>query len=258
VTGALDAIYVVLRRDLTRYFRERTQLVGAITRPALWLFIMGYGMQSMVTRRFAGANYVEFVFPGMIAMAVLFTSMFSAISVIWDREFGFLKGVLVAPIPQYAPIVGKALSGTALALIQGGIVMIFAPVIGVHLGVLVIVKSLAIMALIGFAMTSVGLIIASRMTSFEGFGTIMNFVVMPLFFLSGAMFDTSRAPALMRAFIAVNPLSYGVDALRSTILGAPPQHAYWLSVAVMAGLAAVLVAASTKAFMRIEYAGNSW
>jgi ABC-2 type transport system permease protein len=252
VTGALDAIYVILLRDLTRYFRERTQLVGAIARPALWLFILGYGMQSMVTRRFQGAGYVEFVFPGMIAMAVLFTSMFSAISVIWDREFGFLKGVLVAPIPQYAPIVGKALSGTALALVQGTIVMIFAPAIGVHVGLVVIVKSLAIMSLIGFAMTSIGLIIASRMTSFEGFGTIMNFVVMPIFFLSGAMFDTSRAPKAMQAFIAVNPLSYGVDALRSTMLRTNPMHPYWVSILVMAVFAGALVAASTKTFTRME------
>jgi ABC-2 type transport system permease protein len=252
VTGTLDAVYVVLGRDLKRYFRERTPLVGAIARPALWLFIMGYGMQSMVTRRFQGANYVAFVFPGMIAMAVLFTSMFSAISVIWDREFGFLKGVLVAPIPQYAPIVGKALSGTVLALIQGGIVVLFAPVVGVHLGPVVIVKALAIMTLIGLAMTSVGLIIASRMTSFEGFGTIMNFVVMPLFFLSGAMFDTSRVPTFMRGLIAINPLTYGVDALRSTVLGAPPHHPYWLSVLVMGALAALLIGASTRTFTRME------
>jgi ABC-2 type transport system permease protein len=108
------------------------------------------------------------------------------------------------------------------------------------------------MALIAFAMTSVGLIIASRMTSFEGFGTIMNFVVMPIFFLSGAMFDVSRAPKLMQVFIVVNPLSYGVDALRSTILGTSPLHAYWLSVIVMATLAGVLVWASARTFTKME------
>jgi ABC-2 type transport system permease protein len=251
-TSTLQVVYVILLRDLTRYFRERTQLVGAVARPALWLFIMGYGMQSMVTRRFQGANYVEFVFPGMIAMTVLFTSMFSAISVIWDREFGFLKGVLVAPIPYYAAIVGKALSGTALSMVQGCIIMLFAPLVGVPLGILVIAKSLIIMAITAFAMTSVGLIIASRMTSFEGFGTIMNFVVMPIFFLSGAMFDTSRVPDAMKIFVAVNPLSYGVDALRSTILATHPMHPYWLSVLVMGALAAILVAVSAKTFTKME------
>ena len=252
MVSTLDAIYVILMRDLVRYFRERSQLVGAVARPALWLFIMGYGMQSMVTRRFAGANYVAFVFPGMIAMTVLFTSMFSAISVIWDREFGFLKGVLVAPIPHYAPIIGKALSGTVLSLVQGAIIMIFAPIVGVHLGLIVIVKSLAIMTLTAFAMTSVGLIIASRMTSFEGFGTIMNFVVMPIFFLSGAMFDTSRVPRLMRVFVNLNPLSYGVDALRSTILHSHPQHPLWQSFVIMSVLAVVLVAISARTFTKME------
>jgi ABC-2 type transport system permease protein len=150
-------------------------------------------------------------------MSILFTSMFSAISIIWDREFGFLKEVLVAPVPRWAVALGKSMGGATIAMIQSAILICMAPLAGISLSVLVVIQMLVLAFLISFAITSFFVAVASRMQSMQSFQVVMNFIVMPIYFLSGAMFPMSSAPAWMRSLMTLNPLTYGVDAFRNVI-----------------------------------------
>jgi ABC-2 type transport system permease protein len=157
------------------------------------------------------------MYPGIIGMSILFTSMFSAISIIWDREFGFLKEVLVAPVPRWAVALGKSLGGATIAMIQSAILICMAPLAHISLSIVVVIEMLVLAFLISFAITSFFVVVASRMQSMQSFQVVMNFVVMPLYFLSGAMFPMSSAPAWMKSLMTLNPLTYGVDAFRNVI-----------------------------------------
>ena len=162
-------------------------------------------------------DYLKFMFPGIIGMSMLFTSIFSAISIIWDREFGFLKEVLVAPVPRWGVAVGKSLGGATIATLQSIVLVLLAPVVGVSLSVMLVLKLILLAFIMSFAVTSLGVLIAARMTSMQGFQMIMNFLVMPLYFLSGAMFPMSSAPSWMKALMTFDPLVYGVDAIRNVV-----------------------------------------
>lgn len=204
-------------RDLIRHFRDKVRLLGSISRPVLWLLIMGTGLRAAFNLH--GIPYTHFIFPGIIAMNLIFSAMLSTISIIWDREFGFLREILVAPIPRSSIVLGKALSGATIAFIEGLFVLAFAPVIKISIPLLNLLLLLPLMFLIGFVCTTLGIVIAARMTSFEGFGVISNFVIMPMFFLSGAMFPIDNLPHWISFVIRINPLTYGVDLLRWNILG---------------------------------------
>jgi ABC-2 type transport system permease protein len=213
-----NTIYIIWLRDIIRYVRQRSRLYSSFARPILWLFILGMGLRPSF-QAIQGFNYTQYIFPGIIAMTLIFTSIQSAISIIWDREFGFLKEILVAPVPRTAITLGKAFAGSTLSIIQGTVMLLFAPLVNVPIAWHQILLLIPAMFLISFALTGIGIIIASRMTSFEGFGTIMNFLVMPMFFLSGAMFPVSGLPDWLKTIIYFNPLSYGVDLLRRILLG---------------------------------------
>lgn len=246
----LDGIAMIWLRDLIRFFRERTQLLGSLSRPVLWLLIFGTGLQPAF-RSVGGLSYTQFVFPGIIAMTLLFTSIQSAISIIWDREFGFLKEVLVAPVSRTSVAAGKALSGATLAVIQGAITLVFAPLVGVKLTLVGALALLPVMFLISLALTGIGILIAARMTSFEGFGTISNFLIMPMYFMSGGIFPPTGLPAWLGALIRINPLTYGVDALRSVLLH---QHYFplELDLALLVGFTALMTAIGVVSFSRQE------
>src|SRR5258706_6852272 len=217
----VESIYGIWLRDLKKFWRERSRLWGGIARPILWLIILGSSLKGAIsTSTLNGAtNYQQYIFPGVIGLTLVFSALQSATSIIWDREFGFLKEVLAAPVPRLSIILGKVFGGATQATLQGAITMLFAPLIGLWLSPLDIV-ALCMMFVVGAALTALGVVIASRMSSFEGFGTISNFVVMPMYFLSGAIYPTSSAPAWIKPLIIVNPLSYGVDALRHITVGA--------------------------------------
>jgi ABC-2 type transport system permease protein len=178
---------------------------------------MGTGLRAAFNVH--GISYTHFIFPGIIAMNLIFSAMQSTISIIWDREFGFLREILVAPIPRSSIVLGKALSGSTVAFIEGCFVLLFAPVIKISIPWPNLILLLPLMFLIGFVCTCLGIVIAARMTSFEGFGVISNFVIMPMFFLSGAMFPVDNLPHWISFLIRLNPLTYGVDLLRWNILG---------------------------------------
>lgn len=204
-------------RDLIRHFRDKVRLLGSISRPVLWLLIMGTGLRAAFNLH--GVPYTHFIFPGIIAMNLIFSAMLSTISIIWDREFGFLREILVAPIPRSSIVLGKAFSGATIASLEGLFVLAFAPVIKINIPLFNLFLLLPLMFLIGFVCTTLGIAIAARMTSFEGFGVISNFVIMPMFFLSGAMFPIDNLPHWISFVIRINPLTYGVDLLRWDTLG---------------------------------------
>lgn len=256
---ALRVIYTIWLRECKSFLREPSRLVGMIGQPLMYLLIVGQGIASGLTLNQASdVNYLRFIYPGILAMSVLFTSMFSAVSIIWDREFGFLKEVLVAPVPRWAIAVGKVLGGSTVAMAQALILIALAPVAGVWphslvAGTVMVLQLLLLCFLISFAMTSLGVAVAARMRSMQGFQMVMNFLVMPLYFLSGSMFPLQTAPTWMQAIMYVNPLSYGVDALRNvvfTVSGSAPEGLIrWdlvTDVSILAVLAAVL--ASVAAF----------
>ena len=225
---ALRVIYAIWLREVKMFVREPVRLVGMVGQPLLYLLVVGQGIASGLTLNQApsGVGYLLFIYPGIIGMSVLFTSMFAAISIIWDREFGFLKEVLVSPAPRWAVAVGKVMGGATVAMMQSVILIALAPVAGVVPSVLMVVGLVLLCFLISTAITSIGVAIAARMRSMQGFQMIMNFLVMPMYFLSGAMFPTQTAPAWMRPLMTVNPLKYGVDALRNVV---------WTEVGVPAG-----------------------
>ncbi|MDH5173989.1 MAG: ABC transporter permease [Elusimicrobiota bacterium] len=212
-----DAIRMIWLRDLIRHFRDRTRLLGSISRPILWLLIMGTGLRAVFNVH--GISYTHFIFPGIIAMNLIFAAMQSTISIIWDREFGFLREILVAPIPRTSIVLGKTLSGSTVAFIEGLFVLAFAPFIKISIPLPHLFLLLPLMFFVAFVCTSLGIAIAARMTSFEGFGVISNFVIMPMFFLSGAMFPIDNLPYFINIAVRLNPLTYGVDFLRRFTLG---------------------------------------
>jgi len=245
-----EAIAMLCQRDLVRFARERAQLYGSLARTVVWLFVLGMGLRGSVNVP-GGLSYLEFVFPGMLAMAVIFSSLQTAISIIFDREFGFLKEILVAPIPRTSVAIGKALAGATIATIQAAVVFLFAPFAGLWPSPLRILACLVVLLTMGLGLTGIGIVMATRMTSFEGFGTINNFVILPLYFTSAAQFPLDNAPAWLQTVSHLNPLSYGVDLLRGILTGLWTYPA-WLDVAVVTGFAVAAVGAATYAFTRTE------
>jgi ABC-2 type transport system permease protein len=206
-------VYVVVAREFIKFVRERGRLVSTLARPLLWLFIVGGGMSRLVTTDM-GVPYLHFLFPGIIGMTILFSSIFSSISIIWDKEFGFMKEMLVAPVSRFSIVIGKALSGTIVSTIQATLILLLFPLIGLSLTPLQILLIICISALLSFCLSSLGILIASFYESFESFSVIMNFIVMPMFFLSGAMYPVKVLPDVLSLFSRLNPLTYGVDALK--------------------------------------------
>jgi len=215
---ALKTIYTIWLREVKTFAREKFRVIAMIAQPLLYLLVLGNGINSGVTLNAnGGINYLTFMYPGIIGMSILFTSIFSAVSIIWDREFGFLKEVLVAPVPRWAVSIGKTFGGASIAIVQATIMILMAPIIGISLSPRMIVEMWVLAFLIGVALTSLGIAIAARMASMQGFQMIMNFMVMPLYFLSGAMFPLSSAPSWMKALMVVDPLTYCVDGLRNIV-----------------------------------------
>jgi ABC-2 type transport system permease protein len=222
-----QAVYIIWYRDVIRFWRDRVRLVMSLAQPVLYLAIFGVGLSSSLGRGGAIAgpglpasfSYLQFMYPGVLGMAVLFTAIFSAMSVVWDREFGFLREILVAPISRSAVAIGKTLGGATQAAIQGVVMLIFAPVIGVHLTLLSVVEVIPLMFLLAFALTSLGVALSARLKTMQGFQVVMNFLMMPMFFLSGALFPLSNLPGWMTVLTRFDPVAYGIAPVRSAILG---------------------------------------
>lgn len=249
--AALIGIYTLWLRDVTRFVRDKPRIVSASVQPLLWLFVLGLGLSTAFVRG-GDPAYLRFIYPGIVSMSILFTSIFSAVSIIWDREFGFLKEVLAAPIPRWSVVIGRALGGSTVAVMQGTIILLFAPVIGISFTATQLLLAFLIMFMIAFSMTSFGILIAARMHTHEGFQVVINFILLPMFFLSGAMFPTHEGlPVWMDALVRVNPLGYGVDALRQTLIGSQI-YPMWLDIAVILFFGAVTLTIAVWYFERHE------
>jgi ABC-2 type transport system permease protein len=225
--ASLRAVYIIWKRDLIRYTRDRMRLVASLAQPVLFLVVFGTGLSSSLrgaSTAFAGGaslQYVQFIYPGVIGMAVLFSAVFGAMSIVWDREFGFLKEVLVAPIHRSAVAIGKSLGSATQAMAQGVILLVLAPVAGVRLTVVGVLELIPILFVLAFALSALGVAIAARMRSMQAFQVVMNFLMMPLFFLGGSLFPlTGNLPAWLSVLTHLDPVSYGIDAMRRTVLGA--------------------------------------
>lgn len=212
----LRGVRVVWRRELIRFGRDKTRMITSLMQPVLFLFILGTGL-SAIARTTPGVNFKTFMFPGIIGMTVLFTAVFSAMSIVWDREFGFLREMLVAPVARWSIVLGKCLGGMTVATLQGMIFLCLAGAVGVPYSPLMLAELVGEMALMAFALTAFGVLLASRIQQMQSFQVVVNFFVMPMFFLSGAMFPLVGLPSWLTALTKVDPLSYAVDPLRRAI-----------------------------------------
>lgn len=213
----LRVVYVISVREFKKFLREKSRLFSSLARPLIWLFLVGGGLSRIVP---TGGNitYLQFFFPGIIGMTILFSSIFSAISIIWDKEFGYMKEILVAPVSRTSIVVGKAVSGSIVSTIQATLVLLLFPVVGLKLSLLSIIAAVMLSFIISFSIASIGILIATFYESFESFSIIMNFIVMPMFFLSGAMYPLKKLPAFFKIIAYINPLTYGIDALKNVII----------------------------------------
>ena len=214
-----QVVYVLWLRQIKRYARSRARIIGSLGQPLLFLIALGFGL-GPIYEQAGGGNYIQFLAPGVIAMSVLFTAMFSGIEVIWDRQFGFLKETLVAPVSRLDIMIGRTVGGATVAGLQGLIVFVITLFTGFRPHSLSLLFGAGlIMFLIGLLFTGLGTALASRLQDMQGFQLIMNFLIMPTFFLSGALFPLDGLPSVLTVITRINPLSYGVDGLRATLIG---------------------------------------
>lgn len=248
------AVYTLWWRDVMRFLRQRSRIVGALGSPIVFWALIGSGMHRSFRAPGAAepSSYLEFFFPGTLALIVLFTAIFSTISVIEDRQAGFMQGVLVAPVPRTAIVLGKVLGGTTLALLQAALFLLLAPLVGIRIGWPALAMLLGVLALLGFALTALGFLLAWWLNSTQGFHAVMNLLLVPMWILSGALFPADGAAPWIRALMLANPLTYGVSALR--LLLTPEMTAAGpslpTSIAVVAGFGVALLAADAAIIRR--------
>jgi len=213
----IEAIYTVWLREMIRYVRAKERIISSVAQPIFWLLIFGSSMRTSIP--VAGLNYQNFIAPGIVVMAIMFTSMFSGISVIWDREVGFMKEMLVAPVSRLSIVAGKCFGGATTAVIQGIIVLLISVALGARIDLVTFLILLPIMMLIALGIVGIGVAIASVLSSMEGFGVIMNFVIMPMFFLSGALFPINNLPDWLKIITYIDPVTYDVELTRYMMTG---------------------------------------
>jgi ABC-2 type transport system permease protein len=244
-------IYALWLRQLKRYLRARSRIVASVGQPLLYLLALGYGLAPVFQKAGMG-SYLQFIAPGVVAMTVMFTSIFSGIELIWDRQFGFLKETLVAPVPRLWVMLGRTMGGATVAIIQGVFFLAISLIAGFRIhDFLALPLALVFMALIGLMFTALGTAIASVLSDFQGFQLIMNFLVMPLFFLSGAVYPLSNLPRALTVLTSLDPFSYGVDGLRYALLGTA-HFGLGTDLAVLSIGSALVLALASHLFSRIQ------
>ena len=253
--------WVVAYRELLRFVSERSRILSSFAMPLLFLVIFGAGFTNVIGTLAPGVNFIQFMYPGIIAMTVLTSSLFAGISVVWDREFGFLKEILVAPIGRTGIVLGKAIGATFVALLQALIMLALAPILGVSLSPGLVAGLIPLVVVISLGLSGLGILIASFMTSQKGFQVLIQILIFPLIFLAGVFFPVNAVPLWMEVISKINPLTYGVDAIRQLFLGsnvglgvAVFGHTMTIieEVIVVGGLSAILLGGAIVAFNRQE------
>ncbi|MEO7190920.1 MAG: ABC transporter permease [Vicinamibacterales bacterium] len=247
----MSAIYILWLRELKRYVRSRAQMVASLGQPLLYLLVLGFGLGPVFQKAGQG-SYLQFVAPGVVGMSVLFTSIFSGIGLLWDRQFGFLKETLVAPVPRLHIMVGRTLGGASVAMIQGCLVLVVSLMAGFRpVSMLMLPLALLFMALICIVFAALGTAIGSTLQNMQGFQLIMNFLVMPIFFLSGALFPLTNLPLALKIATRLDPLTYGIDGLRGAFLGAAA-FGVATDAAVLVVIGTVFMMLGAYAFSKIQ------
>lgn len=246
----MRTIYILWLRQLKRYYRSKSRLIGSLGQPILFLVALGFGFGPIYAKA-GGGNYIQFLAPGIIAMSTLFTATFMGIELIWDKEFGFLKETLVAPVSRFKIMIGKTLGGATVAVLQGLIVLLISLFIGFKPNLLEFPLAILFLAFIAIIFTAFGTAIAAKMEDMHGFQLIVNFLLMPLFFLSGAIFPINGVPGAIKAIVLINPLTYGVDGLRVALTGTIGMSTA-VDLGVMIGVALLFVAIGSYLFTKIE------
>ena len=243
----LGKLYAIWLREFKVFLRERSRLIASTFTPLLWLFVIGGGLGALVTNpsessvindnselgTASGMTYQQFIFPGIISMSIIFSSIFFGSYIIWDRKFDFLKSVMVAPVSRTTIFVGKTFGGMTTSLIQAAILMVVGLLIGIHYSPLSLVLTIVIILLLSFALTSLGLTIGSYMESLEGFQLIVSFVVFPLYFLSGALFPLRNLQIWLSILTTLDPATYAVDALRNMMLGITGKNSFAYDIIIL-------------------------
>lgn len=239
---AIQTVYTLWLREMLRYGRSKSRIIGSLASPLFFLILLGNAFKSSLQFRVGGDYTLDFMAPGIIAMSILFSSIAGGVSIIWDREFGFLKEILIAPVNRFFVALGKAVGGVTTAMIQGTLILIIAGLIGVkYHSLLGILLSVIVMFFIGLGFIGLGIALASKIESFEGFNLVMNFITLPVFFLSGALFPITKLPTWLKTLIYFNPLTYGVDALRAILLEKSEIPLY-VDISVIVGFAIFTIA----------------
>ena len=247
----MNGVYVMWLREVKKFMRSKSRIVGALGQPIFYLLALGYGLGSIFQAAGQG-NYIEFLVPGIIGMTLIFTSIFNGMSVIWDRQFGFLKETLVAPVSRISIMFGRTAGGATVAMAQGIIVLVltfffgFTPYAWVN-----IIWAILVMFLIGLLFSSLGIMVASLLKDMQGFQLIMNFLVMPMFFLSGSLFPLNNIPVLLGVIAKIDPLSYGIDAMRGLLIN-QGHFALSLDLGVLVALTLLFLGLGSYFFSRIE------
>ncbi|KKU79884.1 MAG: ABC transporter, permease protein [Parcubacteria group bacterium GW2011_GWA2_47_7] len=246
-----NVIYILWIRQLKRYLRSRARLVSSVAQPLLFLVALGFGFGPIYAKA-GGGDYITFLAPGIIAMSMLFTSMFGGIEVIWDKQFGFLKETLVAPVPRVVIMLGRTVGGATVAMVQGLVIFLVTLVVGFRPEITpALLFAPLVMFLMCMLFTALGTAIASRLNDMQAFPLVMNFLVMPMFFLSGALFPVDQLPRALAIAVRLNPVSYGVDGMRATLINV---NHFGLSVDILALAltASVVIVIGALLFNKIE------
>jgi ABC-2 type transport system permease protein len=248
----MSVIYILWLRQLKKYFRSRSRIIGSLGQPLLFLLAFGFGFASIYKKAGEG-NYIQFLAPGIILMSVLFTAVFSGIDIIWDRQFGFLKETMVAPVTRLEIMLGKTFGGATVASLQGVLVFVLTLFVGFKPHTIFLLPAAALFVfLVAILFTSLGIAIASLLEDMQGFQLIVNFLIMPIFFLSGAIFPLKGAPRAMDIIARVDPMSYGVDGLRYAFLSTGSDFGITTDLIVLMVLTAILLWIGSRLFERIQ------
>jgi len=247
------AVYVLWLREMKRYVRAKSRIIGSLIQPLFFLAFLGLGFNRMaVPGMQSGVNYIKFLVPGIIGMTLLFSSSMQGLSVLWDREFGFLKEIMVAPVGRVSIVLGRIAGGTTTAMIQGLLVLVVSIIMGFRVrSVPNFLLALVFMVLIAFTFIGLGLIFASKMKDMQGFGLIVNFIIFPLFFLSGALYPLNNLPVFVRVLSYIDPLTYGIDGLRGSMINVA-SHPVLLNLALMAAFSLVMLFLGAYFFEKSE------
>ena len=247
----MGAIYILWLRELKRYVRSRVQIVVSLGQPCLYLLVLGFGLGPVFQKAGLG-SYLQFMAPGVIGMTVLFSSVFSGIAMLWDRQFGFLKETLVAPVSRIQIMIGRTLGGATVAIIQGSLILVICLIAGFRPHQWIAIPfAFLFVVMIAVVFAALGTAIGSVIKDMQGFQLVMNFLVMPLFFLSGALFPLANLPVVMSMITKADPLSYGVDGLRGALIGAWHFGPLW-DLSLLALIAAAFLTAGAYLFSKIE------